>query len=143
MIALETNLLVYSHRGESPWHARTREAIGRLIDERMRCAIPWPCVYEFLSVVTHPRIHKTPSRLDDAVAHIESLLANPMASLIGETDDHLAFLRDFLTSGHIVGPLVHDAKIAAICLSHGVTELWTADRDFSRFPKLKIRNPLV
>jgi predicted nucleic acid-binding protein len=38
---------------------------------------------------------------------------------------------------------IHDARIAAICLQHGVSELWTADRDFSRFPKVKVRNPLV
>jgi predicted nucleic acid-binding protein len=43
----------------------------------------------------------------------------------------------------VTGPLVHDARIAALCLSHGIRELWTADRDFSRFPRLKTANPLV
>ena len=41
------------------------------------------------------------------------------------------------------GPMVHDAKVAALCLTHGVTEFWTADRDFSRFPSLPVRNPLL
>ena len=36
-----------------------------------------------------------------------------------------------------------DARIAALCLSHGVSELWSADRDFSRFPDIAVRNPLV
>jgi hypothetical protein len=48
-----------------------------------------------------------------------------------------------MLAGNIAGPLVHDARIAAICLQHGVRELWTADRDFSRFPQLKTVNPLV
>jgi predicted nucleic acid-binding protein len=36
-----------------------------------------------------------------------------------------------------------DTRIAALCLAHGVRELWTADRDFTRYPSLKIRNPLI
>jgi predicted nucleic acid-binding protein len=47
-----------------------------------------------------------------------------------------------LTS-HVVGPQVHDARVAALCRLHGIRELWTADRDFSRFPQLRVRNPLV
>src|SRR5699024_9884608 len=57
--------------------------------------------------------------------------------------DYLDRLRSLVTDGRVVGPRVHDARIAAICLSHGISELWTADRDFSRFPALKTRNPLV
>lgn len=41
------------------------------------------------------------------------------------------------------GAMVHDGRIAALCLHHGVSELWTADRDFSRFATLAVRNPLV
>lgn len=52
-------------------------------------------------------------------------------------------LRATLTAGRIVGPKVHDARIAALCRLHGVRELWSADRDFSRFPELRVRNPLV
>jgi hypothetical protein len=33
--------------------------------------------------------------------------------------------------------------VAALCFLHGVRELWSADRDFSRFPNLKVKNPLV
>ena len=52
-------------------------------------------------------------------------------------------LADLLADGKIVGPSVHDARIAALCLAHGVRELWTADRDFSRYPALRTINPLV
>jgi uncharacterized protein len=45
--------------------------------------------------------------------------------------------------GGAVGNLVHDAHIAALVVEHGVSELWTADRDFTRFPGLRIRNPLL
>jgi predicted nucleic acid-binding protein len=52
-------------------------------------------------------------------------------------------LRELVADGRAAGPRVHDARVAAVCLANGVTELWTADRDFGRFPELRVRNPLV
>jgi uncharacterized protein len=48
-----------------------------------------------------------------------------------------------MQEGWIAGPQVHDARLGALCRLHGVRKLWTADRDFGRFPGLTIRNPLV
>jgi predicted nucleic acid-binding protein len=48
-----------------------------------------------------------------------------------------------LAEGRVTGPRIHDARIAALCLHHGVRELSSADRDFSRFPRLATRNPLL
>ena len=58
-------------------------------------------------------------------------------------DTNISNLRDLTLAGIISGPRIHDARIAALCLHHGVSELWTADRDFSLFPQLRTRNPLV
>jgi uncharacterized protein len=63
--------------------------------------------------------------------------------LLGEANSHWPALRAMLLAGRVSGAMVHDARIAAICAEHGVRELWTADRDFSRFPALKCRNPLL
>ena len=52
-------------------------------------------------------------------------------------------MRELIERGSVAGPRVHDARIAAVCILHGVRELWSADRDFSRFPDLKVRNPLI
>ena len=62
---------------------------------------------------------------------------------IGETSDHWDCLQDILIAGNILGPMTHDARIAAICQQHGVTRFLSADRDFSRFPGLHTVNPLV
>ena len=56
---------------------------------------------------------------------------------------HWDLLKRQVLTGQVKGPMVHDARIATICVSHGVTELWTADRDFSRFPNVPTRNPLL
>jgi len=52
-------------------------------------------------------------------------------------------LKSLAVSSRVSGPQIHDTRIAALCLAHGVRELWTADRDFTRYPSLKIRNPLI
>jgi uncharacterized protein len=63
--------------------------------------------------------------------------------LLSEPAGYWQVLERLLAAGRVTGAKVHDARIAALCLSHGVSELWSADRDFSRFPELKTRNPLV
>jgi len=63
--------------------------------------------------------------------------------LLGERTGYLDRLEALAVAGRIVGPKVHDARIAGLCEQSGVSELWSADRDFSRFASLKVRNPLV
>jgi toxin-antitoxin system PIN domain toxin len=140
LIAIDTNVLVHSHRTDSPWHAAATGAFATLTG---MWAIPWPCAHEFLAIVTHPRIFDPPSPLDVAIEAVETWSQSPQFTFLGETDDYLATLKTALLGGRIRGPQVHDARIAALCLAHGVTELWTADRDFTRFPMLTTRNPLV
>lgn len=94
-------------------------------------------------MITHPRIFDPPSQLEIAVDQIEAWLECPGLHLIGETAKHWPDLRALLTNAKIIGPRVHDARIAAICQQHGIDELWSADRDFSAFPNLRSRNPCV
>ena len=107
-------------------------------------AIPWPCVYEFFSVVTNPRIWKDKATTpDQAWSQLEAWTMSPSLSLLAETDDFVAELRGFVCRPRIRGPIVHDARIAAICVAHGIAELLTADRDFAYFPELPTRNPFA
>jgi len=142
MIAVDSNILVYAHREDSPWHASAFECLRRLAEGRALWAIPWPCLHEFLAVTTHPRIYAPPTPLDLAVGQADAWLESPSCVLLAEDAGHWTRLRALLLSGKAAGPKVHDARIGAICLQNGVDELWTIDRDFSRFPELRIRNPL-
>lgn len=63
--------------------------------------------------------------------------------MLAESDQHWMALRELLVGGVICGPAAHDARIAALCKQHGVRELWSTDRDFSRYAGLKVVNPLV
>ena len=142
MIATDTNILVYAHRRDSRFHQPAAEAVRGLAEGRAPWAIPWPCVREFYSGSTHPRIYDPASTPEQACAQIDAWLASPSLTVIGEGAGHWASLRDLLLDAKVQGPLVHDAAIAAVCLAHGVRELWSVDRDFSRFPELRVRNPL-
>jgi toxin-antitoxin system PIN domain toxin len=143
MIAVDTNLLVYAHREDSPWNDIAYDCIVELAEGRARWSIPWPCIHEFLAIVTHPRIYSPPTPLGKAIDQVEAWLESPSLVLLAESADYWPLLRSSLEGGRVSGPQVHDARIAAICRQSGVRELWTADRDFSRFPGLTVRNPLV
>jgi toxin-antitoxin system PIN domain toxin len=142
VIAADTNILVYAHRRDSGLHEPAADVARELAESRAPWAIPWICLREFYSVCTHPRIYDPPSTPPQACAQIDAWLESPSLTLLGEGRAHWQALRDLLLAGQVAGPLVHDAAIAAVCLAHGVRELWSVDRDFSRFPALRVRNPL-
>ena len=143
MIAVDTNLLVYAHREDSPWHDTAYGKIVELAEGRGAWAIPWPCLHEFLAIVTHPKIYAPPTPLEAALEQVAAWLESPSLVLLAESAGYWPKLRLTLQVGRVAGPQIHDARIAALCQSHGVRELWTADRDFGRFPALKVKNPLV
>ena len=143
MIAVDTNVLVYAHREDSDWHAAALARVTELAEGTATWAIPWPCLQEFLAIVTHPRIYRPPTPIAQALDQVEAWLESPRLVLLSEASDHWQQLKHLSLNGKIAGPQIHDARIAALCLAHGVAELWTADRDFSRHPALKTRNPLV
>ena len=143
MIAVDTNVLVHAHRIDSPFFARASEQVATLAESGSAWAIPWPCVHEFYNIVTNPRIYKPASTFSEATNQISAWMKSPSLVLIHEATTHWATLQRLIQAAKLVGGQIHDARIAAICLDHGVRELLSADRDFNRFPSLTVRNPLI
>jgi toxin-antitoxin system PIN domain toxin len=143
MIAVDTNILVYAHRADSAWHDRALAVVRALAEGAAPWAIPWPCVHEFLAITTHPRIFRTPTPLPAALDQLDAWFESPSLVTLAEEDGYWPTLRALAGQARLDGPRVHDARVASLCLSHSVRELWTADRDFSVFPALRVRNPLV
>jgi hypothetical protein len=141
VIALDTNVLVAARREELAHHAQARRLLARLASGEDPWALPWPCVYEFLRVVTHRRVFRPLTPLARAVEDVVHLLAAPSLVMLGEGTAHAAHLERQVLAGEAAGNLACDAHIAALCIEHGVTELWTLDRGLARFPGLKIANP--
>lgn len=143
MIALDTNILVYAHREDAPFHQPAVRCVTELAEGRTAWAIPWPCLHEFLAIVTRQGIYNPPTPLAVALDDVDALLESPTLVLLAESDQHWPELRALLTTSRVTGGRIHDARIATLCRQHGVRELWSADRDFGRFPNLRVANPLV
>lgn len=142
MIAVDTNLLVYAHRREAKEHSVAAAQMAKLAGGADVWAIPWPCVYEFFSVVTNRRIWKeAASTPEQAWRQVEAWLGSPSVRLLSETEDFAMVLGELVRRPRVSGPVVHDARVAALCLAHGVDVLLTRDRDFSFFPELVTDNP--
>ncbi len=143
MIAIDTNILVYAHREDSAWHEPALARLTELAEGRRPWAIPWPCIHEFLAIATHPRIFSPPTPVNLAIEQVSAWIESPRLILLNEEAGYWEALRSLVGNGRIAGPQIHDARVAALCLHHGVQELWSADRDFSRFPGIEVRNPLI
>jgi uncharacterized protein len=142
MIAVDTNILVYAHRRDSTFHQRAAGVIRDLAKGTSPWAIAWPCVHAFLATVTHPRIFRVPSPIKVALAQITAWRGSAALRLLAEAEDYGDALARVIGTTRVTGPKIHDARIAALSQLHGVTELLSADRDFSRFAELRVRNPL-
>lgn len=143
MIAIDTNVLVCARRTEAIHHTEAKRLLLDLSEGLHPWAIPWPCIYEFLRVVTHPRVFRPPTPLAKALEEIDRLFDAPAITLLGEGPGHRAHLRSMVTAGRATGNVAHDAHIAALLREHGVREFWTTDKDFHRFPGIAVRNPFT
>ena len=133
---------VYAHRKDSEWNEVAFDRLAELATGHATWAIPWPCIHEFYSIVTHPRIFAPPSSVDQALDQVAAWMECSNLIFLAEEGEYWPCLQTLLQSARLRGPAVHDARIAALCRLHGVHELWTADRDFSRM-NLNAKNPLL
>ncbi|HKR30859.1 MAG TPA: TA system VapC family ribonuclease toxin [Terriglobales bacterium] len=143
MKAVDTNVLVYALAVNSRHHARAYQLISELAQGPSAWAIPWPCIYELLRVVTHPRIYQPPLLPDAALEQVKAIMASPSLTLLAETARHPEVLERVLRQSGVSGNLVHDAHIVSLCIEHGITELITNDHDFGRFSGVRVVYPFT
>lgn len=141
IVAVDTNILIYAHRAECTEHRRARRLLAGLAETDIPWALAWPCVYEFLRVVTHPKVFHPVTPLGVAWQNIEALLQSPSLLMLTETERHAPILAGLLAETPISGNILHDAHIVALMIEHGVREIYTADADFGRFEGIKAVNP--
>jgi hypothetical protein len=141
--AIDTNILVYAHRADNGWHARAKEFVEAALTGDEKYGIPYHALVEFYGIVTNARIFKNPTTPDVAVKQCRNLIAAPAAEILTESHASFEILAPLIAKSRVSGSAVHDARIAAVCLEHGVRLIYTLDRDFSRFAGLKVQNPLA
>lgn len=143
MRAVDTNVLVHAEIVSSPHHERARAVLTEVAQGNAPWALPWPCVYEFLRIVTHPRIYHPPMPIDAALGDLAALSRSPTLMFLSETPRHHELMQALVAASGVSGNLIHDAHIAALCIEHGVSEIITGDRDFLRFDGIRTINPFA
>jgi uncharacterized protein len=139
VIAVDTNVLIYADREEMPFHAKALAVLRGLAEGSEACGVPVFCVGEFVRVVSHPRVFDPPTPPAEAMSSVEALLSSPATRLLTPGPRFVTILRALLEASGAAGNLVFDAQIAAVCLECGVGTLITEDRDFSRFPGIRVQ----
>ena len=144
MFVVDTNILLYAADGDAPEHASCRAAL----EEWRRLPTPWHLtwgiVYEFLWLVTHPRVFRRPLSAAEALAFLEPILESEVVSVLVPSDRHEQLLRTTVGElGRPTGNLFHDLHTAVLMREHGIGRIATADSDFRKFPFLEVINPIL
>lgn len=142
MIVIDANLLIYSYDTDSPHHPKSSAWIERMLSGGEAVGLSWRTIAAFLRVVTNRRLPGKRVALENAVDTVQEWLERPNVRILVPGDIHWSLLRRMILEGGASGPLISDAQLAALTIEHGGV-LYTADRDFARFPSLRWTNPLA
>ena len=140
MIVLDANILLYAYGAPSREHEKARALVQALFSGTELVGLPWQSVAAFLHISTNARLAGSRS-IVEAAHEVDTWLKQPSVRMLTPGDDYWALLRRMVVEGQAGGVLVSDAEIAALTLEYGGV-LYTADRDFARFPGLRWKNPL-
>lgn len=142
MILIDANILLYAEDGLHPLNQQARTWWDRQLSGRNTVCLCWIVLSAYIRIGTNHRVFEYPLSLDQALNRVQSWLDQPNTRVIRPTDRHWVIFRQLLVEGQAVANLVTDARLAALAIEHGC-ELVSSDSDFSRFPRLKWRNPLA
>ncbi len=141
MILSDANLLLYAYNTDATEHYISRHWLETQLSGANLFCFCWQSITAFIRISTNQRAFVTPLSLKEATTIVTEWLERPQTVLLTPGENHWAIFHQLLESGQATGPLVMDAHLAALALEHGAT-LASSDRDFSRFPGLKLINPL-
>ncbi len=144
MFVVDTNILIYAADRSSPWHARCHDLIEEWRETPSAWYVTWSVVYEFLRVVTHPGVFRTPWQVSHAWRFVEALLSAPGLSVLAQTERHREVAAATLDElPFLGGNILHDAHTAVLMREHGIRRIYTRDTDFHRFSFLEVVDPCV
>ena len=141
MILPDVNVLVYAHRCDMPDHAAYRAWLESQVNSDAAYGLSDLVLSGFMRVVTHPKVFRTPTSLDQAMMFADQLRSPPNRIAIAPGERHWGIFSQLCKTGGAKGNLIPDAYFAALAIENGCDWI-TADRDYARFPGLVWRHPL-
>ena len=140
MILVDANVLLYAYHPRAEAHERCRAWVEHAFSGEEPVAIAWVTLLAFVRISTNSRVFEQPLLASEALAAVASWLERPSVSVLEAGEACWEIFRELVMEAQVTGPLVMDAFLAALALENGAT-LVTTDRDFARFPKLKLFDP--
>ena len=138
---VDTNILVYATHTASPFHDGARALVEHLVAGPSLAYVLWPAVLGYLRIVTHPNILRSPLSSDEAMSNIEALIAPSHVRVAGEGNDFWTSFRTVAADVKPRGNLVPDALLVGLMREHGVSTIWSHDRDFRKFRGITVKDP--
>jgi uncharacterized protein len=142
VIVLDANILLYAYDADSDKHAKARAWVEEVFSVASPVGLPWQTLSAFMRIVTNPRLTGKRFTPVEVAYLVDQWVKQPNVRLLGPGDNHWSFLRQMIVDGQVRGPLITDAQLAALTIEYGGV-LHTTDRDFSRFPGLRWKNPIA
>lgn len=139
----DTNLLLYASDESSPFHERALGALETLAAGPDLVYAFWPVILGYLRIATHPAVFQRPLTPAEAMANVENLISRPHVRTCGEVDGFWDWYRRVAEATPTRGNLVPDAHLVALMRQHGVSTIWSHDRDLLKFPEIKVRDPFT
>jgi toxin-antitoxin system PIN domain toxin len=103
----------------------------------------WPVGLGYLRIATHPAVFQRPLTAAEAMANVEDLISRPHVRACDEGDGFRDEYRHVAGATPVRGNLVPDAHLVALTRPHGVSTIWSHDRDLLKFPGIKVRGPFA
>ena len=141
MTLVDANLLLYAYDSSSPQHEPARKWLESTLSEPEPSAFAWMTILAFLCIGTNPRALRQPLSVADALEIVSEWLSRANIVVVNPTERHWEIFRGLVVKGQAQSSLISDAHLATLAIEHGAI-LATTDRDFTRFPGLRILNPL-
>lgn len=142
--AIDTNILLYAHFDDYPEYKLVRPWLTEFLENCEIFFLSWQVVYEYVRIVTHPKILRKPLGIAQAAEDVKKYHADSRCRMLQETSEHLATVmsiwKDIPTAR---GNFVHDTHYAALLKEHAVKTVVTADSDFLKFRFLNVVNPTL
>jgi toxin-antitoxin system PIN domain toxin len=144
VFVIDTNILVYAADEDSTFHSRCYELIEEWRRQTSPWYVTWGILYEFLRVITHPRVFRKPWSVTRAWSFVEAVLASPSLGILIATGRHADVAAEVIKSlPTLSGNQLYDAQTAILMREHGIKRIYTRDTDFHRFPFLEPIDPVA
>jgi len=140
---LDTNVLVFAVDESSSRQDRARRLIDWVTSGPQVVHLFWPALLGFIRVATHPSIFAHPLSAEAAEDAVERLLSRPYVLVGGELEDFWGAYRRAGVGLRPRANLVSDAHLVALMHQHGVSTIWSNDRDFRKFSDISVKDPFA